>query len=336
MSLKILYAVQATGNGHISRAKELIPFIKKYGMVDVFLSGGNSNMRVDLPVKFRSKGISLFYSKTGKLDYIKIWTEFNLKRIINEAKDLPVENYDIIINDFESISSIACKLKKVKSIGFGHQASFQSKKTPRPRNKSIPGEFILSNYAKASSYVGLHFEHYDDFIFSPVLKEDILKATPKDNNFICVYLPHYSDETIEKSVSNLIDLRFQVFSKSVKEIKKKENIEFIPIDNSAFNESLINCTGIITGGGFETPAEALYLEKKLMCVPIRGQYEQLCNTAALENFNVTIIRKIDKGFDTAIKQWIQAPVPKKLNLINTTEQVVEIMIEKALEMKIKG
>jgi hypothetical protein len=29
--MKILYAVQATGNGHISRAIELMPHLEKYG-----------------------------------------------------------------------------------------------------------------------------------------------------------------------------------------------------------------------------------------------------------------------------------------------------------------
>jgi len=36
--MKILYAVQATGNGHISRATQLLPYMEKYGEVDVFLS----------------------------------------------------------------------------------------------------------------------------------------------------------------------------------------------------------------------------------------------------------------------------------------------------------
>lgn len=65
MSMKILYSVQATGNGHISRAMELMPFLQQYGEVDVFLSGSNSNLQPDLPVKFRSNGLSLFYVNTG-------------------------------------------------------------------------------------------------------------------------------------------------------------------------------------------------------------------------------------------------------------------------------
>ena len=42
--MKILYAVQATGNGHISRAAEIIPLLQTYGSVDVMLSGNNAHI----------------------------------------------------------------------------------------------------------------------------------------------------------------------------------------------------------------------------------------------------------------------------------------------------
>jgi len=57
--MKIFYAVQATGNGHISRATELVPLLQKYGEVDVFLSGSNYSLKTILPVAYRSKGLSL-------------------------------------------------------------------------------------------------------------------------------------------------------------------------------------------------------------------------------------------------------------------------------------
>ena len=58
--MKIFYAVQATGNGHISRATQLFPYLQKYGTVDLFLSGNNASLKAEIPVKFKSKGCSLF------------------------------------------------------------------------------------------------------------------------------------------------------------------------------------------------------------------------------------------------------------------------------------
>ena len=133
--MKIFYAVQATGNGHISRAMELLPELGKMGQVDIFLSGSNSSLPSSLPVRFRSNGLSLFYSKCGGLDFQRIWKSNSILRTKREALQLPVEDYDIVINDFDSITSLACRLKRVPSINFGHQASFQSDKTPRPPKK---------------------------------------------------------------------------------------------------------------------------------------------------------------------------------------------------------
>jgi uncharacterized protein (TIGR00661 family) len=325
--MKILYAIQATGNGHIARAMELMPYLQQYGNVDVFLSGSNNSLHCDLPITYRSKGLSLFYGNRGGLDYWKMWKELNLKRIIGEAKQLPVEKYDIVLNDFESITAIACKLKNIPSINFGHQASFQSSHTPRPKHKDLLGEMVLKHYASTSHYVGLHFESYDQHIFSPVIKADIMAAVPKDKGFVAVYLSHYSDETVYQALKKYTNIPFKVFSKTVQQETKRGHITFVPIGTNAFNEALINCHGIITGAGFETPAEALYLGKKLMVLPIRGQYEQLCNAAALQRFNVPVVEKITSQFDTTIDHWLQHTTQQPLQLTHHTYDTVQYVME---------
>jgi uncharacterized protein (TIGR00661 family) len=334
--LKIFYAIQATGNGHIARAIELMPYLQRYGEVDVFLSGSNSNLKCDLPVKYVSKGLSLFYGNRGGLDYYKMWRGLNVKRIWKEARVLPVENYDVVINDFESITSLACKLKRVASICFGHQAGFQSSNTPRPPKKELIGEFILKNYATATAYVGLHFKQYDDFIFNPVIKEDILKAEPKNNGHITVYLSHYSDEVLATYLKQLPEIKFEIFSKKIKSTTIDHNITFIPINNKGFTESLTNCEGIITGAGFETPAEALYLGKKLLCLPIKGQYEQLCNAAALKNFGVPVIDSLNDSFTVQIIDWLGGTPPQKLQVTHSTNEVVAIAMETAEKLRNKN
>ena len=68
--------------------------------------------------------------------------------------------------------------------------------------------------------------------------------------------------------------------------------------------------GIITGGGFETPAEALFLEKRILSIPIREHYEQLCNAAALQKMGVPVIYEVDDDFNVVIEQWLN----QKINL----------------------
>jgi len=326
--MKILYAVQATGNGHIARAKEILPYLKKYGEVDVFLSGSNCHLPVDLPIRFRSKGLSLFYAPMGKLDYWKIAKELQIGKAIKEARNLPVNNYDLVINDFESITSLACKLSGKASIGFGHQASFQSTLTPRPEKKDRFGEMILRYYGWAQEYVGLHFDSYDNNIYNPIIKEQILQANPVDKGHITVYLPHYGLQEIQKELKKMDSIRFEIFSPLVKSSYTEGNCSYFPVNNAAFTTSMIESTGVITGAGFETPAETLYLGKKLLALPIRGQYEQLCNAAALIKRNIPVLLKMDHTFHEHVSNWLSAPHPQSLTLTHSTEQLIRLVVEK--------
>ena len=325
--MKIFYAVQATGNGHISRAMELLPHLQRYGTVDIFLSGDNSNLSLDAPVKFRSKGISLFYSCTGGLDYWQMIKKIQPFRIRQEIRDLPVEQYDLVLNDFEHITSAACARKKIRSIHFGHQASFLSATTPRPAKKNSSGEWLLKNYVKATQQVGLHFKKYDDFIFPAVVKKEILAATPVDKNYITVYLPSYCEPQLKQLLSPLTDFRFQVFSREASTKRKEGNIEFIPVDKQLFNQSLIHCTGIISGGGFETPAEALHLGKKIMAIPIRGQYEQQCNAAALQQMGITCLPVIDEQFPDHVYKWIQTENQIRIDYSGSAAACLDYIME---------
>ena|ERR1700761_6927557 len=324
--MKIFYAVQATGNGHISRAMEILPYLERYGQVDIFLSGANNSLQLDAPVKFRSKGLSLFYTNSGGLNYWEITKQIAPLRVWREVRDLPVEKYDLVINDFECITSLACAVKKVPSVQFGHQASFISPKVPRPRHTEWMGEWILRHYARATQYIGLHFKQYDDFILPPVIKKEILQADPQDRGHITVYLSSYSDATVKRYLGPLTDFRFQVFSKEVKEPTVDGNILFLPVSKAAFNKSLITCKAILTGAGFETPAEALYLGKKLMVIPIRGQYEQSCNAAALERMGVPVLNALDAGFSTVFTPWMEQKKKPGLHLDYSPESIVSYLM----------
>ena len=51
--MKILYAIQGTGNGHVSRARDIIPILQKKGDLDILVSGIQAD--VDLPYNIKYK-----------------------------------------------------------------------------------------------------------------------------------------------------------------------------------------------------------------------------------------------------------------------------------------
>ncbi len=324
--MKILYAVQATGNGHISRAHQLYPYLTQLGQVDIILSGSNATLEMEIPVKYRSKGVSLFYSRCGGLDYWKSMKAFNLARVMRDARELPVEKYDLVINDFDHITARACKLKNVPSVQLGHQASFMSDKTPRPKRKNWIGETILKQYAPADTYVGFHFDRYDSFIFPPVIKQTIIDAKPTDNGHLTVYTPAYRNECHEKIWRDFGSVQIHWFLNGIERPYQDGNIHFFPISQKYFTESMIHCHGLVTGGGFETPAEALYMGKKLLTIPINGQYEQQCNAQALVNKGITRLSKLDEKSVPDLYKWFENDSPAPYQAAANIKQVLEYML----------
>jgi uncharacterized protein (TIGR00661 family) len=327
--MKIFYAVQATGNGHISRAIEILPYLQAYGEVDIFLSGSNYSLKSSLPVAYRSKGLSLQYApEKGSVDLLKTVTSISVRKIWNEAKFLPIEKYDLVINDFEFITSLACKLKKVRSVHLGHQASFFSKNVPRPKKRDLLAEWIFTHYAQATETYGLHFKEYDKNIFQPIIRSSIVNANPKDGGHITVYLGHFNTQKIIETLGKITDYKFEVFCSEAKSISVSKNIKVLPINHDFFSESLINSHGIITGAGFETPAEALYLGKKVLTIPVKGQYEQLCNAEALKEFNVPVIEEFNNNFLSQFRSWISKNDQKELIITKSTKEIIRSVVEK--------
>lgn len=325
--MNIFYAVQATGNGHISRAIEILPHLSAYGNVDVFLSGNNYALQAPFKVAYRSKGVGFYYNyQTGKVDFLKTFTSLNIPAVIKEAQQLPVEKYDLVINDFESITSLACRIKNVQSVHFGHQASFSSELVPRPKQRSVVGEWVIANFVKAQTSVGLHFLPYDKNIFSPIIKSRILNASPTDKGHITVYLGQFHDEMLVKQMLQLQRFTFHIFSTTCQSPYTLSNVSVFPINNDLFTESLIHCHGMITGAGFESPAEALYMQKKLMVIPLKGQYEQLCNAEALLQFGVVVLPGLDDYFPLYFNRWIFNSVTSPLKLTSTTHATVERVV----------
>jgi uncharacterized protein (TIGR00661 family) len=326
--MKILYAIQGTGNGHISRARDIIPILQLKGEVDLLVSGTQADVELPYPIKYTFKGLSFIFGTKGNVDIVSTYRKSNLKKLYKEIKSLPVEDYDLVINDFEPVSAWACKLKDIPCIGLSHQAAVINKKSPKSKKADPLGKVILNNYAPVSCAYGFHFIAYDKNIFTPVIRAQIRNAVSQNNHHFTVYLPAYSDERIINILGNIPDVQWEVFSKHSAKEYRENNVWIRPINNDAFIESMINCEGVLCGGGFETPAEALFLKKKLMVIPMKGQYEQQCNAAALEKMGVPVIKSLKKKYLEKITEWTTGKLFVAVNYPDMTEQIIDSIVQK--------
>jgi uncharacterized protein (TIGR00661 family) len=330
--MKVLYAIQGTGNGHISRAREIIPHLQDFCQCDILVSGTQCDVELEFPIKYRFKGLSFVFGKKGGIDLWSTTLKSNMPQLKREIDQLPVEDYDFVINDFEPVSAWACRIKKVPCISLSHQGTLLSNKVPIPEEQSHFGRFVLRNYAPVTTHIGFHFRAYDDHIFTPVIRKQVRDCEIEELDHYTVYLPAYNDKRLVKKLSHFENISWHVFSKHSKESYRTGNVIVKPITNHEFVEDMAKSKGVFCGAGFETPAEALYLNKKLMVIPMKGQYEQQCNAAALKLMGVPVIKSLKKKHFERIGDWLESDERVKVNYPDQTRMIVRKLFEMNVQM----
>lgn len=323
--MRILYGVQGTGHGHISRAKVVIPLLREVADVDVLISGYNFNLELDGKLAFKKRGISLSYDSKGAVDIFETAMGLKPVRFIQDIHSIPVKEYDFVISDFEPVTAWAAQTAKIPCVGLSHQVAFLSDKTPRPKRRSLMAEGVIRHFAPCDNAIGTHYLRYDDFIEPPILRPLIKELNPTLGGHITVYLPAFDHETLVTLFKQVPEVSWEIFSPTCDSGYKKGNVRVSPVGNETFLKSFESALGLLCSAGFEGPSEAMYLGKKLMVIPIKNQYEQICNTVALEELGASAMYDIKPDFVQQLRAWIRNG--KVVNL-------KEVCDEKALIPKI--
>lgn len=326
--MKILYGIQGTGHGHLSRAREILPELSKVASVDVLMSGTNCKMTLEGQEVSQRRGLSLSYDSNGGVSYLRTALEINPIRFLRDIQSLNVEQYDLVISDFEPVSSWAAVKADIMCIGLSHQASFLSNRSPRPPVRSHLSENVLRHFAPCHKAIGFHFLKYDSFIEGPIIRSEIRNLSPYQGDHMTVYLPAFDPELLTSVFSGFTQVRWEIFSPACDFEQTTNNVTVRPVGNQPFLKSLESSIGVITSAGFETSAEAIFLGKKLMVVPIKNQYEQLCNAEALKKLGVPVAYGLDQTFTDSIHEMITGNqnirIPEFANAAEVTQKILTL------------
>lgn len=324
--MNVLYGIQGTGHGHISRAKELLPQIAKYTSVDVLLSGGNRAMGIEDFIAYRKHGVSLSYDDRGGISFLNTMLDLRPISFIRDVSGISLQNYDLVVSDYEPISAWAARIKNIPCVALSHQASFLSSLTPRPKQQSRVAESILQHFAPAERAIGFHFQRYDTFIEPPIIRSPIRSLRATNENHITVYLSAFHHDILIKLLGRIREVDWHIFSPYCRKPIQEKNILVYPVSNEPFLDSFSSCKGVICNAGFETCAEAMYLGKKLATLPILNQYEQQCNAVAMQEIGIKILTDID-GSMNEIRHWLEDPAVVTLDEIADPEDVVHKLLQ---------
>jgi uncharacterized protein (TIGR00661 family) len=140
-----------------------------------------------------------------------------------------------------------------------------------------------------------------------------------------VYLPAFSDEEILKILRPFSSIRWEVFSKYCNKSYQSGSLFFSPVSLDGFNKSFVSCKGILCTAGFETPAEALFMGKKLCVIPMKRQYEQACNAAVLAEMAVSVIY-CNTEIAKKLTLWLSDENNIKMNYPERTREIIQMIL----------
>lgn len=304
--MKLLYAVQATGNGHLARARTLAPALARESSLEVdFLFSGRSRAQLFDMEQFGDfrcfSGMTLFHSR-GRINSFDTVSKNDWRGFVRDIRALDLSRYDAVINDFEPVSAWAAYLQKIPCIGISHQCAFQYRV---PKVAGHPHSRLLINrFAPVQTRVGLHWHHFGEPVLPPLI-ERFERPTHFSAGKFVVYMGFETLADIEKMLAPFPAYQFHIYSQDVAAPSRHGNLHFSPLSYQRFHEDLIDCEGVITNAGFELASECIQLGKKLLVKPLRGQFEQLSNALAIRQLGYGSVMPVLSS--RHVQQWLDKP-----------------------------
>lgn len=300
--MKILYGIQGTGNGHISRGRMMARHFAAQGADITYLfSGRPREQYFDMQPfgDFLTRRGLTFITQGGRIRYLSTVMKNNVFELLSDIRNLDLSGYDLVITDFEPVSAWAGKRAGLPVIGIGHQYAFHHRIPIAGANPVATN--IMRWFGPAQHAIGLHWHHFDQPILPPIIDPDI-KRLP-DAGHTLVYLPFEDQHKVAQMLNSIKDHRFIQYSPELTDAEQG-NVSLRKTCHDGFKRDMASASRVICNAGFELVSECLALGLPILVKPLHGQMEQLSNALALEKLGYG--RAIHTVEQACIERWIDS------------------------------
>jgi len=321
--MRILYGVQGTGNGHITRARALSTELKNADVeVDYVFSGRPSTEYFNME-SFGAyetfRGLT-FSTQNGQIQFLKTALKNNVFSLYREISSLDLDGYDLVITDFEPVTAWAARLQGKPSLGIGHQYAFEYDIPVEGSNWLAKS--IMKYFAPADISLGVHWYHFGNPILPPII-EPPLDDVAQEPRKILVYLPFENLKHICNWLATEKGYQFYIYH-HISEMEDRGHLHLRPLSREKFQADLASSEGVITNSGFELASETIQYGKKILTKPLHGQMEQMSNAAALK-----VLKRADVIYTlnpAVLKAWLQKKNPDPLRYPNVAREIVQWIV----------
>jgi uncharacterized protein (TIGR00661 family) len=325
---RIIYAVAGEGFGHASRTHLVGQRFLDAGHEVIFVASHRALQYLRQYYGDRVKetfGLTFDYSK-GYIDPVAtVWKNLKglprgnrLNRELFEQVYRPFQP-DLVVTDFEPFSAWWAWRHRVPFISIDNEHVLILCELDH-QFRDIFGRLaaalvVRGHYLGARAYVITNFfqaplKSSKAILAPPVVRPAIARLRPTDAGHIVAYATTGTHENQWRDVlGKFAGQKFHIygFNKNV----EWKNCVFKEASTEGFATDLAASRGVIASAGFSLISECLHLRKKMLLLPVAGQYEQLLNARYVEKLGLGLwSRQIDEAAVSCLLDRIDEPIPQ--------------------------
>lgn len=289
----ILYGVNGEGAGHSTRAKEVLTHLVAQGHTVHVASfdRGLQNLRTNFDVteiygfRFAYVNNRVRYKRTIAKNLITVPQAAKSLSLLNKLVDQ--WHIDLVITDFEPLTCHLGHKRHLPIISIDNQHCLTNAAVSYPRQfrRDAAAARIVTKLMtpRAHAYLVISFftapiRKPNTFLFPPLLRQEILNATPTEGDHVLVYVT--SPAPALAKLLHSVRCRFVAYGFGRE--GTEDNIVYKKPSLDGFFADLVSARAVIANSGFSLVTEALHLRKPYLAVPVSHQFEQIFNAYWLE------------------------------------------------------
>jgi uncharacterized protein (TIGR00661 family) len=292
---RILFGVMGDAWGHVSQALAVAEALPQHDFL--FLGGGQTvSLRqmgrrvVEVPMLrtfYRNRGVDV-----GRTALNGLKTLFNWRRIVERVSRIASDfQPDLVLTTYEHFSPFAARRLGIPCLSLDNQHAVTKCAYPVPKGEFVSRLLYLLPlrllYSRADLFLITAFcpleplNRADTEVFPPFLRKAALKISPSRGDHLVVY--QTSPRTSKRLFLSLLEINRECRVYGLGERPPNMNLVYKGVSTNDLLQDLASCRYLITNGGYNLMAEALYFGKPVLSFPIPLAYEQFFNAHMLES-----------------------------------------------------
>ena len=324
---RIIYGVAGEGFGHSSRSHLIGQRLINAGHDVMFVGSQKSllylkryfgqRVREIFGLSFAFEGERIDKSETLKRNLLKL-PEANRQNDELFKKHFEPFEPDLVVSDFEPFSAWWAWRKSVPFISIDHEHVLTLCKLDHPAknwfSRLTASVVTECHYIGAVAYIVINFFkaplRIDSAVLAPpIVRTAVRELEPTSGEHVVLYSTTGTNpDRLKETLHRFGHQKFTIYGFDTD--LEDQNCLFKKRSTEGFLADLASARGVIASAGFSLISECMFLKKKMLLLPLAGQYEQIINARYIQKLGLGISAEtLDEAVLSDFLSELDKPMP---------------------------